>query len=259
MPFAELRRRFDWWLQNRLTGSAPVLKRHLASLAQLEAALAPAQQARYRELAARYPLAGWPAVCTRREALINLWVLDVLDRHVPRPGAGRCLDIGAGGWSYLPALASFAGAVWDGIELDAHRRDWTLATRRGYAEHMLRLAPDCRYLTGSLPELDGRYAGIAWFLPFITPAAFAASRLPRTEFRPPVLLDHAWSLLAPGGALFVVNQGEGEAAVQGTLFDTAGIAAVPLGELASVFTPFRVARYGWLAVKARESRNHDRS
>lgn len=253
MPFAELRRRFDWWLQNRLTWSAPVLKRHLASLAQLEAALSPAQQARYRELAARYPLTGWPTVCTRREALINLWVLDMLDRHVPRPGAGRCLDIGAGGWSYLPALASFAGAVWDGIELDAHRRDWTLATRRGYAGHMLRLAPACRYLAGSLLELDDRYAGITWFLPFITPAAFDASRLPRAEFRPQPMLDHAWSLLAPGGALFVVNQGEDEAVVQRELFDTAGIAALSLGRLDSAFTPFRIPRYGWLARRPQSS------
>ena len=254
MPLPGLRREFDLWLQNRLTWSAPVWKRRLTSLADLEATLPPPALARYRELAARYPLARWPQVCNRREAQLNLYVLDLLDRHARRsaPGA-RLLDIGSGRWSYLPALASFAGERWDGVEIDAHRRDWTLVTRRGYAGFMRRIAPGCRYLAGSLLDVRGIYGGITWFLPFVTPGPLAAARLPARMLQPRALLAHAWQRLADGGWMLVVNQGEEERAAQQVLFGECGIDARALGEMESVFSPFHERRFGWLAVKGSQS------
>jgi hypothetical protein len=247
MSLAELRREIDWRLQNLVPWSVPVVKRTLGNPARCLAHMTAEQQRRYLELSQRYRLAGWTAVCTEGEYRLALYVLDLLDRYVPRPaGAGRGLDIGAAAWSYLPALVAWSGGPWDGVELDAHRRYWTLATRRAHAEYMCRLCPACRYRPGSLLDVHGRYRCITWFLPFVRPAALAAARLPARFFQPQALLAHALTLLAPGGQLLIVNQGEKEAAAQSALLKALGRPATELGALTSVLSPFTQPRYGWL-------------
>lgn len=245
MRLADLRREIDWQLQNRLTWSAPVLRRTLRDPQALVAGFSPAQAARYHELASRYSLARWPQVCNARDWLLNLHVLDVLDRTLATPLPGRSLDIGAGRWGYLPALHGWSGGDWDGIELDPHRRDWALVTRRGYAEHMRRLCPGCRYMPGSIMATRGAYPVLTWFLPYVLAPAFAAAGLPRRFYSPRELLAHACSRIAPGGQLLIINQGEREAAAQQQLLAEAGIAAQALGRIDSVFPAYRQPRYGW--------------
>ena len=177
MNWRNLLHEIDWSLQNHLTVSAPVIKRRLRDTHRVTSGLTPLQQQRYHELATDYPLTAWPAVCSRQEYLINLHILDLLDRYLA-PASGRGHDIGAGKWAYLPALLSWSGLSWDAVELDAHRRDWTLATRRAYANDMLRLCGDCHYRARSLRELTGRYACVTWFLPYVVPAPLQAARLP---------------------------------------------------------------------------------
>lgn len=246
MKLTELRREFDWRLQNLLPWSALVVKRTLKDPAPLLARLTAGQMRRHRELARRYPLANWPAVCTEPEYRLSLYVLDLLDRYVPCKPRGRALDIGAAAWGYLPALAAWSGGAWDGVELDAHRRYWTLATRAGHARYMCRHFPGCRYRAGSLLDVRGSYAGITWFLPFVRPAPLQAARLPARFFQPQALLAHALSLLAPNARLFIVNQGEIEAEIQSALLNALGAKATELGEITSEFSPFTQPRYGWL-------------
>lgn len=249
MSPTELRREIDWYIQNRLTLSAPVFKRRVR-LPEIQAGFDPAQRARFEALAAGYDLGAWARVCSPREYVLNLYTLDMLDRYASRPAIlRRGLDVGAGNWSYLPALAAWTHTPWDGVELDAHRRDWTLATRRAYANYMTRAYPDCRYLAGSLEGMAGACDSITWFLPFVRVDAFAATRLPRRFFTPERMLAHAWSLLAPGGTMFVVNQGEAESAEQQRLFEQAGIAADATGRIDSGFSPFRMPRFGWRTLK----------
>ncbi|TAK09873.1 MAG: hypothetical protein EPO39_01445 [Candidatus Manganitrophaceae bacterium] len=245
------RREFDWRLQKLLTYSAPVIKRPVGNFDAVEKQFSPVQSARYRELAERYSLSAWGRVCADEEVFLNVYFLDLFDRLVPRPPlSGRGLDIGAGGWSYLPALCAWSGIPWDGVELDAHRRYWTLATRRGHAEYMLRISAGSRYLPGSLLDLAGAYVCMTWFLPFVTPGPLRAARLPDRFFQPNALLRHAASLLSPGGVLFLLNQGEEEAGAQRRLFREEGLTATALGEVTSVFSPFRKNRFGWLWVKS---------
>ena len=252
MNWRTLRHEIDWFLQHHLTLSAPVVKRRLRDIHGLTKHLNPAQQQRYQTLAAHYPLAAWPALCTRQEYLINLHTLDLLDRYASLlPGRG--LDIGAGSWVYLPALLSGSGQSWDAVELDAYRRDWTLTTRRAYAEDMRRLCDDCHYCVGSLLQHTGRYANITWFLPYVLPTPLHAARLPARFFEPLALLQHAWSLLQPGGTLFIVNQGKDEAAAQARLLQILAIPALPLGQVASVFGVYRQVRYAWRATKPEAS------
>jgi hypothetical protein len=250
MTLDALRREIDWRLQNGLPWSAPVLKRPLRDARASVAGWSETARRRHAELARRYRMVDWAAVCTPREYQICCYVLDLLDRFVaPGPLAGRGfgLDVGAAAWSYLPALVSWSEFTWDGVEIDAHRRYWTLTTRRAHARYMMRrICPSCRYVVGSVLDMQDRYDCITWFLPFVRAAPLAAARLPRRYFAPQRLLQHALSLLARGGALFIVNQGEEEAESQFALLHALGAAATELGELTSVFSPFAQRRYGWL-------------
>jgi hypothetical protein len=63
---------------------------------------------------------------------------------------------------------------------------------------------------------------------------------------PDQLLAHVVSLLAPGGTLLVVNQGEAEAALQRACFERQGVRAEPLGKVESALSPFVQPRYGFL-------------
>lgn len=250
MEPGSLRREIDWQLQNSLTASLPVFKRSGASIDRITHSFSPAQAARLATLAARYPIDTWTGHCTPKEFVFNLYVLDILDRHLPDGRTFiRSLDIGASSWSYLPALATATRGAWDGVELDAHRRYWTLATRRAHAEFMCRYHAGCRYIPGSLLDIDGAYACITWFLPFVTPGALRAWHLPARFFQPDLLLRHAWSRLLPGGFMFVVNQGERETAEQRRLFRSQGLPANFLGEITSVFSEFSQPRYGWTLTK----------
>ena len=88
-------------------------------------------------------------------------MLDVLDRYVDSPDSARPgLDIGCKNGCYLPGLQAWSGGRWDGVELDAHRRYWTLTTRRAHGEFVARSLPGCRYLAGNLLEVRGRYGFI---------------------------------------------------------------------------------------------------
>lgn len=243
-----LARELSWRLRNAMTLSSPAIRLSplLNRLPSLH--LPPDAAARRAELAARYDIRPWPRLCSPMELRENLYLLDVLDRYNRRP-QGPCLDIGSKNWSYLPALCAWSGGPWDGVELDAHRRYLNLATRRAYAERMAARFPGCRYRVSSLLDMRGQYGFIAWLLPFVTEGPHLAWGLPRRFFQPQALLEHAWSLLEPGGRLFVVNQGAAEAEVQRGLFEQAGIPAEPLGEIVSTLSPFRRPRYGWLAQK----------
>ena len=68
---------------------------------------------------------------------------------------------------------------------------------------------------------------------------------------PQALLRRAWSLLEPGGVLFILNQGKEEAGVQRLLLEKEGLTGDAVGEITSVFSPFKKNRYGWLLVKSR--------
>lgn len=198
------------------------------------------------QLEKQYNLKPWAQVCTAKEWQENLYILDLLDQHLEQRRYHHCLDIGCKYGTYFPALASFSHTSWDGIELDVFRRYWNLASRRDHGDFMAKPF-NCCYVPGSLLDLktNNHYQLITWFLPFVAETALTAWQLPRRFYQPTALLQHAYNLLAPGGTLFIVNQGEWETGVQQRLFIATSIQADFLGQVDSEFSPFQQPRFGW--------------
>lgn len=247
--FREWTTEMIWRIKNTLTYSPPPLKWPFRSPQRMERDLSDTNRRRARELARRYDISRWARACNRREYIENLYLLDVLDSYVKSAVEGNCLDIGAKNWSYLPALHGFTQTAWDGVELDCYQRRWNMVTRRAYAESIARHCPGCRYIPGTLLDLQGEYSFITWILPFVTPGPLKYWGLPSRYYQPASLLRHAWRLLKPGGMMFIMNQGEKEGEAQRRLIEEANIPARYLGVIASGFSPFAKMRVGWLARK----------
>ena len=114
------------------------------------------------------------------------------------------------------------------------------------------------FCQGRAASLAGRFAtkeAVAKALPgrlwrIYGPEYAAPPYLPPRLFQPEAMLRHVFALLAPGGQLLIVNQGEDEADEQAHLFSRVGIEAEPLGAMESPLSPFRERRFGWRVTKA---------
>ncbi|HEX3694872.1 MAG TPA: hypothetical protein VH374_05725 [Polyangia bacterium] len=232
-------------MRGRLRWSAPAWQWPARKLARVTDRLPPEAQARAATLAAAYDLAAWPRLLARAQLHENLYVLDLLDRFVVGGGTatgGRGLDVGAKDGATLAARVAVGPAAWDLVELDAHRRYLDLSTRRAHGQRLAHAFPGCRYLPGSVVDLPGPYNVITWFLPFVRLKPLRAWGLPARCFEPARLCGQVVSLLAPGGCLLVVNQGESERDAQAALFAEQGI-TVTAQPVSSPLSPFRLPRF----------------
>jgi hypothetical protein len=230
-----------------LRWSAPAWRWRRGSWARVRAGLDENARARAAELRGGVGadvIDGWGRHLDDRQLLENLYVLDLLERHLP--GArGPGLEVGAKNGAILPALVAAVPAPWDQVELDAHRRYLDLSTRRGHGERVARAHPGCRFVAGSVEDLQGQYGVVVWFLPFLFEEPLAAWGLPRRFFAPAALFAHVVARVAPGGTLFIANQGEAERDRQQQLFDELALTPQSLGRLESPLSPFRRPRFGF--------------
>lgn len=233
-------------LRSALTWSPPPLRR-LRTRAWYLAQLDDAGRRRFEALAAKHDTTPWDDRCDEQAWRESGYVLDVLTQHAPADlPDGPCLDVGSKNGCYAPGLFAARPGAWTLVEVDAHRRYWWGATRRAHGEAMVRGLGDSRFVAGDVRDVRGRFALVTWFLPFLTPAPLDAWGLPRALLQPEALLAHVAGLLAPGGALLLVNQGEAEAELQARLLKDAGLASRALGPVSSPLSPFRKPRFGRL-------------
>lgn len=233
----------------RLTWSLPAFKRR-AARADVEATLTGAGRARLAELDARHDLSRWDG-CSLSEWRESLYVLDVVTTHLRDVPDGRGLDVGAKNGATLPGLATASPRGWDAVELDAHRRYAWGSTRRVYGEALAARFDGCRFIAGSVTQLEGPWAVVTWFLPFLTVEPLDAWGLPRRFLEPERLLRHVVERLAPGGVALLVNQGDDEARLQQRLLEKVGARFTPLGRVESPVSPFKLERFGFLVRAAR--------
>ncbi len=227
-----------------LRWSMPAWKR-IVSYDSICAELGPPALSRLRDLeVSTGGFSGWR--CSRAEWRESLYVLDVLERWLPKSlPEGRALDVGAKNGCTIPGLATACPRGWDFVELDAHRRYLWGSTRRAYGQRLAKDFEGCRFIAGNVLDEPGPWAVVTWFLPFLTTTSLEAWGLPRRFLKPERLLRHVVERIVPRGVLLVVNQGETEAGLQAELFRELGCHAERLGRIESALSPFVQPRFGF--------------
>ena len=250
MPWSlsNLRREFDWFIKRHLRWSAPVMHRPIGDISPFLGRLNQQEIKRFEELAARYDLSQLGMQCTITEAFQSMDRLDLLDQHVGETPPGG-LDVGALNWTYLPALVAFKPGSWEGVELDAYQRYVSFDTRGAQARHRAKRYDDVTYRVADIMQVRGSWGLVTWFLPYVTPGPLISAGLPDRFFDPAAMLTHVWSLVAPGGTLFIMNVDAHEDDYQAELFRRTGINATRLGRIISVFDDDDDENHGWVAHK----------
>lgn len=251
---SNLRREFDWLLKRCLRWSAPVVRRPLGDLDAFLGRLSPEELSRYHVLAETYDLSRLAETCTVKEIFQSIDRLDLLDQHIGSTPPGG-LDVGALNWTYLPALMAFKPGDWDGVELDGFQRYVSMDTRGAQARHRAAQFPGATYRVEDIQGVSGQWGLVTWFFPYVTPGPLVSAGLPDRFFDPVQMLLHVWSLVAPGGALFVMNVDLNEEGYQREIFDRAEITVTPLGRIVSVFDDDDDENHGWVANKPQTERS----
>ena len=105
------------------------------------------------------------------------------------------------------------------------------------------------YHVGSILDVTGQWGLVTWFFPYVTPGPLISAGLPDRYYDPLRMLQHVWTLVAPGGTLFVMNVDLVEDGHQAKIFEDAGISVTRLGLIQSVFDDEDDENHGWLAKK----------
>jgi len=179
-------------------------------------------EARERELREAYDLTALRERSSCEVYRENLYVLDLLDRHVGqalrerRAPAVRAVDVGSKDFRYAFALERFLRHASEserkvslvGVEIDGHVVYSDLHSRADHGEAYARETgnPDVTYWVGDfLRRSDGDLDVVFFFFPFVLRYALVRWGLPGEHFAPEKLFAHARALLRPGGLLVVVN------------------------------------------------------
>lgn len=198
---------------------------------------------RERRLRQDYDLDRLAAKSSRDVYRENLYVLDLLDRHVSSPtllqsiegrGKLRAVDVGSKDFRYGFALARWLRSAGDpktrdvsllGIELDGNPLYSDLHTRKEHAEAFARAIDkaEVSYQVGDFLDLRDRGVDVVFmFFPFVLEYTLLRWGLPRSHFLPERIARHAHDMLRPGGIVVVVNHTEEERIEEVKLLARAG-------------------------------------
>ncbi|MBS0375006.1 MAG: hypothetical protein JSR73_10525 [Proteobacteria bacterium] len=184
---------------------------------------------RIEALRARHGVA-FEARLSRPTALENYARLALLEDAAaafgePLPRGGRVHDVGSASFWYAPALvAAFAPATLTGFELEGFRRLRGGINRAERALGTIASLPGTRFEVADYATVARPAELVTLFFPFVTPAPVLAWRLPLRVLDPAALFARVRANLVPGGACWMVNHGETEAAVAAGLAAAAGLA-----------------------------------
>jgi hypothetical protein len=194
---------------------------------------------RERSLRRRYDLQRLHRRSSREVYRENVYLLDLLDRHVDAGLLGqqlavRAVDVGSKDFRYASALARWlqrSGAETPrevsltGIELDGHPIYADLHARKDHGEAYAREVDgaDVRYAVKDfLAHAEGEVDVVFLFFPFVLEYALLRWGLPRSFFLPARIVRHAHEMLRRGGLVVVMNHTEAERRRQVELLSEAG-------------------------------------
>lgn len=189
-----------------------------------------------------YQLNQWkqylPAEAYRR----TLYTLEILEQFFEKSLACwkektlRILDIGAGDWSYAPAIYQFFKhkftdeprmVYMTGIEVDPYRVNQEGYSNVDYAcSYIDPIASYCTYLTEDILhyEPEAHFNIALQFLPFVLRKAPLYWGLPLKYFQPEKQLSHTLNLLIENGYIFIANEIQEEFEDQQLIFSKLQIA-----------------------------------
>ncbi|MDB4946642.1 MAG: hypothetical protein JWP97_6176 [Labilithrix sp.] len=195
--------------------------------------------ARERELRRRYRLDRLHGQSSAHVYRENLYVLDLLDRHVrdgelPAGDALRAIDVGSKDFRYAFGLARWlrhAGGsagrevTLTGIELDGHPVWDDFHSRKDHAEAFA-AEIDCARVDFQVKDFlahEEQDVDVIFFcFPFVLEYALVRWGLPRRFFGPERLFRHAREMLRPGGLVFVMNHTHAERVRQLEILEASG-------------------------------------
>lgn len=206
------------------------------------------QRCLYNELGQRYDLSSFEKL-NEVNFLTNLYYLDIFERLItPKAKSLSVLDIGSKNWNYAASeyvfFKTFAEKLrLTGIELDAYRLCTNLYNRYEIAKFYTKDFENTKYIPDNLMNHTEKYDYIIWILPFITEYPLLRWGLPLKYFKPEQMLEHTYSLLNKNGEMLIINQGEDEYKIQTELNKNLNLNFEPVGEVSSVFSPFKNKRF----------------
>lgn len=190
---------------------------------------------RERVLRRRYRLERFHDASSCADYRENLYLLDLLDRHVADDISLACLegktsvraiDVGSKDFRYAHALARWLGKAaiesergrprrqvsLTGIELDGHRVYDDLSSRKDHGETYAREVDSqgaddkVTYEVRDFLQHTERNVDVVFlFFPFVLEYALVRWGLPRSCFLPAKMFDHVFETLRPGGLVVVMN------------------------------------------------------
>lgn len=257
-PIVVARNSLDFPLRRLIRLRRPVGQVEPAGIGRALDDLEPSERQRAEELVATYHLGGLVARGRRRDVRENLYYLELLTTAFAASGldlpdaALAAIDVGVSDWFYAPALA-------------AALRHWRSACPRRLEVHGFEIDPGQRFRDGRSREdwaawhlvgLDGltyhaddarAWHGQVDLAMMLFPFLFARDSdrwgLPRYVLAPADLLGYTWSLVRPGGALVVANQGEAEHRRQIELLRELGVEPVWRDRFECPFWSYDTERY----------------
>ena len=190
--------------------------------------LPPEEQARARELAARFAVR-FETQLGAKNSRNNYEYLDLLERGfaaagIAAPQPALLCDVGCASFWYAAALhAFFRPQAMVGVDIEGYRlfRDWR--TRFDYAQGYLSTLPGAEFVVADYRDYERPADLITAFFPFVTPGAVLAWRLPLSVLSPERLFGRIAENLMPGGLFFMVNHGPEEAHVAEQYCTAAGL------------------------------------
>ena len=242
-----------WKIRAGTSFSAPFYKSNLKDFEKIKSSFNGSQRERFEYLYKKYSLYNWYGKISEIQFKESLFQIDTLDQlfEASSPKTFKAmLDLGSKNWSYLPALHSFCGGCWTGIELDGNQRYLNLSTRAAHAKRVAKDFGPSEYIVSDILNHQGSYDFITWFLPFISLGSLKSWGLPEEFYKPEEMMRHVHKLLMKKAFIVIVNQGEKEYYLQEKLLkDFPDLKVLKRGKIDALLSPFTRERYGWLLQK----------
>lgn len=207
-------------------------------------------QEREEELVQKYNLTSYKNNSTISDYKQNLYLLDILDKHLKTKEATsvKILDIGSKNWFYAPSEHSFFKKHFKnfsltGIEIDPNRLYTNLYSRKEVALFNIKGLINTKYLGDDFLNHEGFYDYIIWILPFVSVTPHLNWGLPTSNFKPIEMLAHAYESLKEKGQIFIINQGEKELKLQQELARQVSVNYKTIGKIESPFFEYENERF----------------